>query len=376
MTCTPEQLDDLRLCGDPIVDEMLAPLFRSGSVRNVRDVLAGLTGNSQPVPEELPEDLRRWLDQQGALPTWADRERMARASQFFVAHGPLVCLILGTASLVELYACAKGVKVLAYTGRLWRDPYRRIGQTVQFLLDVMDPRGLGSDGRGIRSIQKVRLMHASIRNLIWQGGQWDESDWGTPINQEELLGTLMTFSYTVYRNLKRFGVSVTDEEAEDFLYFWRVVGEMLGIHPEIIPTSMAEAAAVTELIFTRQQAPSPEGVEMTRALLHMYTAHDPTHLVSRLMPAVTRFSVGDQIADWMEIPRAKWGELILEAVGSLSMKGVSHVGRRLGMWLLTRGTLMMEGGQVTAFDIPDHLREMMSLPQDSTAESLLKSAGL
>lgn len=367
MNCTADELDRLRLCGDQPTDDILAPLVRTGDIRNLNGVLAGLTHNSQPVPDDLPADLKRWLQEQGTLPAWADKQRLDRAAQFFVTHGPVICLILGTASLVELYACVKGVQVLAFTGRLWRNPYRRIGQTVQFLLDVMDPKGLGADGRGIRSIQKVRLMHAAIRNLIGQSGQWDQHALGTPINQEELLGTLMTFSYTVLRNLKRFDVAVSEQESEDFLYFWRVVGEMLGIRPEIIPTSMDEAAAVTALIFSRQQGPSPEGVAMTRALLQMYTAHDPTHLFSRLIPSVTRYGVGDQVADWMEIPPAKLGELLLDATGGLPLESLSLIGRRLGNWMLTRGTFIMEGQQIAAFAIPDHLREMM-VPQPGGAQ--------
>lgn len=369
MNCTADLLDRLQLCGDQPTDEILAPLIRTGAVRNLNGVLAGLTQNSQPVPDDLPADLKRWLEEEGTLPTWADRQRLDRAAQFFVTHGPVICLILGTASLVELYACVRGVKVLAFTGRLWRNPYRRIGQTVQFLIDVMDPKGLGADGRGIRSIQKVRLMHSAIRNLIWQSGQWDENELGTPINQEELLGTLMTFSYTVLRNLKRFDLAVSEQEGEDFLYFWRVVGEMLGIHPEIIPTTMDEAAAVAELIFTRQQGPSPDGVAMTQALLQMYTAHDPTHVLSRMIPSVTRYAVGDRVADWMGIPSAKWGELILEATRGLPLESMSLIGRRLGNWMLTRGTFFMEGDQIAAFAIPDHLREMLGLPQNAAQDS-------
>lgn len=369
MNCTPDVLDRLRLCGDQQTDDMLAPLLRTGAVRNFNAVLGALTENNQPIPEDLPADLRRWLAEQGALPAWADRQRLDRAAQFFVAHGPVICLILGTASLVELYACVKGVQALAFTGRLWRNPYRRIGQTVQFLLDVMDPKGLGADGRGIRSIQKVRLMHSAIRNLIGQSGRWDEDDLGTPINQEELLGTLMTFSYTVIRNLKRFDVAVSAQEGEDFLYFWRVVGEMLGVNPEIIPTTMDEAAAVTELIFTRQQGPSREGAEMTRSLLQMYTAHDPTHLFSRMIPSVIRYAVGDQVADWMEIPPAKLGELVLEATGGLPLESLSLIGRRLGNWMLTRGAFLMEGEKIAAFEIPVHLSERMALPKDAAKDS-------
>jgi hypothetical protein len=53
-----------------------------------------------------------------------------------------------------------------YTHRLINHPFRRIVETAQFVLDVMAPDGLGHSGRGVRSAQKVRLMHAAIRHLI------------------------------------------------------------------------------------------------------------------------------------------------------------------------------------------------------------------
>jgi hypothetical protein len=72
-------------------------------------------------------------------------------------------------------------------------------ETGQFLIDVANVGGLDENGKGRRAIQRVRLMHAAVRHLIkarneLTPGMW-HPDWGTPINQEDLAGTRMSFSY-------------------------------------------------------------------------------------------------------------------------------------------------------------------------------------
>jgi hypothetical protein len=75
-------------------------------------------------------------------------------------------------------------------------------ETGQFLIDVLTVGGLDDEhGKGRRTIQRVRLMHAAVRHLIMarndQGAPpvcgdepplWHK-DWGTPIGQEDLAGT-------------------------------------------------------------------------------------------------------------------------------------------------------------------------------------------
>ena len=52
------------------------------------------------------------------------------------------------------------------TGALLDRVRQRIFETAQFLFDVLDEESLGEKGRGVRSAQRVRLMHAAIRRLV------------------------------------------------------------------------------------------------------------------------------------------------------------------------------------------------------------------
>jgi hypothetical protein len=159
-------VDDLRHAGDPSADGVIEDLARADQVRTVSDVLRSLTYNDQPVPAELPASIGRWLEEHCVLPDWVDRDRLERGSAVVVEHGPQVCVALATASLVYCYAGYPGVKVLTFSRRLGHDADRRVGETAQFVLAVTAPGSLDPCGRGIRKIQKVRLLHAAIRHLV------------------------------------------------------------------------------------------------------------------------------------------------------------------------------------------------------------------
>ena len=289
-------VDDLRHAGDPSADAVIEELARTDQVRTVSDVLRSLTYNDQPVPAELPASIGRWLDEHCVLPDWVDRDRLERGSAVVVEHGPQVCVALATASLVYCYAGYPGVKVLTFSRRLGHDADRRVGETAQFVLAVVAPGSLDPCGRGIRKIQKVRLLHAAIRYLVMGSGRWDVAADGVPICQEDLIGTLLSFSWIVVDALRKLGVRIDDQEAEDYHYRWRVIGQMLGIDPAAIPVDLAQAAALTREIARRNHRRSDEGILMTRALFALHANSLPAGFEGAA-PALTRYLLGDDVCD-------------------------------------------------------------------------------
>ena len=47
---------------------------------------------------------------------------------------------------------------------------------------------------------------------------------GVPLNQEDLLGMLLTFGITVFEVLERYGVNWTADEQDAYLHAWDVIG--------------------------------------------------------------------------------------------------------------------------------------------------------
>jgi hypothetical protein len=254
------------------------------------------------------------------LPRWADGDRIARGQAFFRHHGPLVGAALFCASLPEAYAVADGVEVLAVTAELISHPRRRIAETGKFLVEVMgyeggegdDPfLGLGRGGDAYRAVRGVRLVHAAVRALVTDrlGAEWVAAH-GTPVNQQDLVGTMLTFTSVVFRALDRLGIEYSDDDADAYLHAWCVIGWLLGIDEDLLPWSRAEADTVAALLRERGQRPSPAGTTLALALLEEMEEAMPRGALS-VPRTVTRHLVGDETADLLGLPPAAWWRRLL-----------------------------------------------------------------
>jgi ER-bound oxygenase mpaB/B'/Rubber oxygenase, catalytic domain len=352
-------LDGLRRAGDPSADAVIDELARTEQIRAVSHALRHLVDNDQPVPAALPRSLIDWVEASAELPAWADRARLDRGCTVVVEHGPQVCVALATASLVYCYAGYPGVKVLTFSRRLDHDAVRRVGETAQFVLAVMAPGSLGAGGRAIRKVQKVRLLHAAIRHLVSASGRWDEAADGIPLCQEDLAGTLMSFSWIVIDSLRKLGVRVEDQEAEDYHYRWRVIGQMLGIDPAVIPTDLDGARELTGTIAQHNHRRSPEGIEMTRALFDLHAASLPAGF-GGAAPALTRYLLGDELCALVDLPRTRWDTGLCWQAGvgralhrAQAARGpLGSLTKMVGAGMLNQRVIEMAGDRSASFSIP------------------------
>jgi ER-bound oxygenase mpaB/B'/Rubber oxygenase, catalytic domain len=378
---TDALLDRMRKTGDELADKPVKKVLDSGGVDAVNALLRTLVRNDQPVPEELPAEIRDYLAESLALPEWADMGKIKRGQELYDTWGVLITLCLFCASLPASYAAAKGVKVLYLTARLDTDARRRVMETGQFLIDVLAVGGLDDEhGKGRRTIQRVRLMHAAVRNLIeernkQQPGLWDP-DWGTPINQEDLAGTRLAFSYIVADSLPRLGVRLPAKDVDAYLHLWDVIGHLMGVDDELRVHGKADAKALVDAIRDRQFRASPEGQDMTKALLGLMDEMTPFHRFDETIPPLIRHLIGDDIADMLDVPESK-----LPEVGQLARLNkwffvhvfgqshrdspryelISRIARPFG-YDLVHGLFRLErGGERAPFDIPDHLARSWEL---------------
>ena len=360
---TDEVLESMRRIGDPVPDSIIAALSQDDQLPEVNAILQQLMKNHHPIPEELPDNIEFWLRDTAQLPPTVDRQRLQNAADFFVEHGLAISLILSTSSLVECFAARKGVKALTCTYRLEHSTYHRIAETSQFMLLIMAPGGLFEGGSGIPAIQKVRLMHSAIRYLIKARGDWDMAELGEPINQEDMLGTLLTFTHIVIRDLRRLGKEISEQEAEDYLYLWQVVGKMMGIFPKILPRNITEAAEAAAAIRRRHWGPSPEGIELTKALLEMQADLIPGTAFDGIIPALIRRLVGDDVADWLDVPHSRWDVVVRHKrklgrfldILDRRFGGLADIVDQMAVNLMTRQSIRLNGYERAAFEIPAQL---------------------
>src|SRR6185436_5766631 len=117
MVLSDGQLDALRLVGDPLADETVDAVFRTGEIERVNDLMRALVRDGAPAPVGLPDEVRDYLARD-PTPAGIDRDRIERSERFFQVWGLQISLSLFCASLPSAYAAAKGVKVLYETARL------------------------------------------------------------------------------------------------------------------------------------------------------------------------------------------------------------------------------------------------------------------
>lgn len=311
--------DSARLEGDPIADEAIAEAFALGQVGRVNDLIAEFDENSEAVPPGLPPLLSTYFRQTSDLPDWADPVALERGSELWGRYAPHMVTILHCYSLPACYACAKGAEVLNRSVRMHGQVSRRIMETAQFLNDVVDKGGLGPRGRGFRSAQKIRLLHATIRHFLGDRQDWNEEVLGLPINQEDLVGTMCTFAVVVPEGLVKLGVDLSDQDREGFFHLWCVVGHLLGVNARLIPEDFADGKALLDTIMARQSAPSEAGQRLAKALIE-YMQNMTGPALAGAAPTMVRHLAGDEIADILAVPQGDWTSLAiqLQSGGSLA----------------------------------------------------------
>jgi hypothetical protein len=378
---TGDLLDHMRGLGDPVADAAVAAVLEHGSVDAVNAVMHTLVRVDQPVPEQMPEELRDYLANTLPMPEWADMDKILRGQQLFETWGIEIALCLFCASLPSAYAAAKGVKVLYLTAQLDTNARRRVMETGQFLIDVLTAGALDEDGKGRRTIQRVRLMHAAVRYLIkarneLKPGLW-QPDWGTPINQEDLAGTMLSFSCVFIDPMRRLGVHIPAEDVEAYLHLWNVIAHLLGVRDELMVHDIADATALVDIIGRRQFEASLEGRDMTDALVRLLDELTPVHRFDNIIPPLIRLLIGDETADLLNVPQSDladeitrfdrvakrlYGDVFGQNRGDSSRyQLVSRLARPFGRELLRALFALERGGDRAAFAIPDHLARSWEL---------------
>ncbi len=212
-------------------------------------------------------------------------EAVQQSSKFFNNYAFEATMALAVRSLLKQYAAFRSTNVLVFTKLLTKYPHRRILETMQFVMDVMDPQGYGANGHAIRSIQKLRLIHALIRarlnnslHDVAQFGLWNEKEWGNPINQQDMIFAVHTFSIEVLDGLIASGEKVTSTQIDSYYLTWHYIGKALGVKDEINPMTYAEGKQLQARIYQKEFTEhNPNGPVLAEPLLNFMQQILPTH---------------------------------------------------------------------------------------------------
>lgn len=360
-------LDAARTRTDPKADDVVARLFAAGTVEAANAAVKHLFQTDAPMPADLPAPLKDFYDD--VYPVPLDPAQMRLAQGLFARAGWEVATGLFCSALPQAYAAGFGAHALAQTQSMVRDDQKlvqRIFETAQFLFDVLAPDAFGPDGRGLRATQKVRLMHAGVRYLIRNRTPWDAAKYGQPLNQEDLAGTLMTFSVVILDALRTLGVTVSEEESRAWLGAWRTIGGLLGVELQLIPTDVADGQELMEAIRDRQWRRTDDGRRFGAALVGMMQGYFPGALLDGIPVSLIRTLAGDGCAEVLQLPPADLTEWLVDLALVLGHAVPAGPPAQQAFFAWVRQTLMKaeifqsRGWKDAAFRLPPALTDTVN----------------
>ncbi|KAF9128882.1 hypothetical protein BGW39_004653 [Mortierella sp. 14UC] len=268
------RLEPLRKIGDPLADNALEAL----KVKQGEDAFKALLAyTSRPVEEQESPAPRLLMQQLNTVPEWVSWEQVQRGQEVYWRYCLFISHALLHFSLAGGFSVPKITKVLNSTGYLsGKKTKERVLETSQFVLDVVHSVDYLQPGTGVawESIIQVRFLHASVRARLSKISRahskyYNIEEHGVPINQEDLLATLFSFSNTMWRVMDyKMGVHMTTQEREDYLHLWRYIGYMMGVDDVLGATRTPERAdACLESIVLHLTDPDDESGRMCATLL-------------------------------------------------------------------------------------------------------------
>ncbi|MEY2424285.1 MAG: hypothetical protein QOI95_4352 [Acidimicrobiaceae bacterium] len=293
--------------GDPLADALVADIHH-GHPQARQAVQLGIRNGLDSLVDP-PDSVVAFLTDTERMPDYADGDLLDHGSAPFFTMPPAVHLIsLSAGALIRVYESPSIAAVLTTTGRLVDGAERRIRETGKWVATAMLPGSLRVGQPGYVATLQVRVLHANMRRLVRSRG-FDESAYGTPINQVDLARTWMDFTVTSLLAEESMGFGLTTRETATLYRYWWLVGHLLGIDGRLIDgiSTNEQARRVDELLQAVTGPLIPESATLAAATLDSITGelHNalklPESIGSKALSALARRFHGDAVADELQI---------------------------------------------------------------------------
>lgn len=310
---------------DPLADAVVADPAGPAAGRAVRTLMERGVG----AVADAPPSVQALLAQITSEPDWLDRDRLDRASDVLVRYTAQWGLVLGAASLLAGADNWIAAKPLLLTGRYGNQPAVRSIEVGEWLSRVVSPGGMAVDGPGFGHTVRVRMIHAHVRRYIDRRAaagelEWDHAAWGVPIPQPYMAFTLAEFGHISLAAMEQLGVRLRPDELDDIYHLWRYVGHVIGVEPDLNPTSAADHVRIEQLYKLTSPGPDAYSRDFVRALTEEYLAPQLATVLpgpaawrertaTSLMYGMSRVFLGDQAADELGIPTGSAQHLVRAA---------------------------------------------------------------
>jgi hypothetical protein len=261
-----------------------------------------------------PEPLRELFRELESVPFWVDRDWCNLGGATFL-RCRLGFAVLAMLALPIIYSWPAGNKPLALSGQLVHRASQRLKDTTRYVFAVCQADGLSRFSEGFAMTVRVRLIHAQVRRLLLESGEWRSEAWGAPINQCHMAGTNLMFSLGVLDGLTRLGYRFNRLEREALIHLWRYAGYLLGVEHELLVADEFEGHRLLDMMFAFEPQPDGDSRALVDAL--MQTSFDyirnfkPGRRCSvNLCYGVSHTLIGEEQAAALGYPNTRWKWLV------------------------------------------------------------------
>ena len=344
--------------GDPLADDLVAAFRRLpagvGRAQFETAVDHGIDAVADPMPE-----LVAFFDHVDNRPYWVDQTKIDYAVRVTARVGLFPSLTaLSMFSLRGGYLASRADKTPVATGDLEAMAPRRLAETLNWVVDVTAPKALERFGRGFTSTLRVRLMHAMVRAGMARRPDWDFDDWDFPVNQSTMAGTLMLFSLGNVLGSQALGVQFSRRDKDALYHFWRYVGLLMGLHPELLPADEADTWRLLWLQADYEFRPDEDSLRLGQALkssLGPLALGDSPHpaaaagraVATQILCAYSRLMLGSANADALQLPDSKVAQVAVAGLAATNfavrypmriVPGLDRVYEAVGRYTIERFT--------------------------------------
>ncbi len=380
-----DRLESLLGVGDPLADEAVSALGRMPR-HAAMSLVDTAIAKGIDAADGAPPELRALFAELDHVPAWVDQDALQRGGELLFRVGFFGGLGLAT-SLLYGYASPAGNKPLVFSGRLMEQAPRRLVETSRFVEQTCLPGGLSRFGEGFAITVKVRIMHAYIRKMMKESPSWREEDWGLPANQHDMGATALLFSNVVIDTLRSFGFVFDAEEVHLYMQLWRYSGYLMGVSPEVLPTSELDAKRLAEMVAATEEGPDDDSRSLSRALFATGEEGPPrateaerarAQKMVRLGQGLIRGTLGEELADLLDVPkhdyRYAFGPVraLVTTIERAARRAPAPVWRRYRAGAIARGhaywrSIVNAPGAPLTFGPPDALLgKVVRVAEDAT----------
>lgn len=304
------------LVGDPVADAAMESLAEFSQEDRHGFINAGMERDNEGL-RDAPDALKEFFAVLDRPPPFEfDPALAAIGSRAFYKYSDMFFVGLVLDSLITGLSegLAKGFYITGRTaGNL-----RRVKQNTRHVVEITLPGGMERMGDGWKLTVRIRLIHAQVRRLLLNSGQWDVPTEGIPLHMAHMALAGTGFSAINLQSARKLGVRLTEEESAGFMHIWHYVNWLLGVPENLLYHTEAKALHVRKLAHACELPPGKKAI----AVAHGYINTVP-ELLGIKEPAkqkklldglfrVSRALIGNELADALDFPKqATFGILAL-----------------------------------------------------------------